>query len=124
MKILFLSDNFPPETNAPATRTYEHAMEWVRAGHDVSVITTAPNFPEGKLIGGYRNRWRSSGGHERYRGDTRKNVYRRQRRLPAPFARYVSFMITGGLAAFFSPRPDGDRNDLAAVLFVPWQGGW
>ena len=23
--ILFLTDNFPPETNAPASRTYEHA---------------------------------------------------------------------------------------------------
>ena len=29
MKILFLSDNFPPEVNAPATRTFEHCKEWV-----------------------------------------------------------------------------------------------
>jgi hypothetical protein len=35
MKILFLSDNFPPEINAPATRTYEHAVEWV---HQVTRI--------------------------------------------------------------------------------------
>ena len=59
MKVLFLSDNFPPERNAPATRTYEHAVEWVRAGHRVTVITTAPNFPEGRLFDGYRNAWRS-----------------------------------------------------------------
>jgi hypothetical protein len=59
MKILFLSDNFPPETNAPASRTYEHVVEWVRAGHEVTVITTAPNFPEGRLFAGYRNAWRT-----------------------------------------------------------------
>ena len=29
---LFLTDNFPPEGNAPATRTYEHAREWIKKG--------------------------------------------------------------------------------------------
>ena len=28
MRLLFLSDNFPPEVNAPASRTYEHIIEW------------------------------------------------------------------------------------------------
>lgn len=56
MKILFLSDNFPPEVNAPASRTYEHCREWVKAGHQVTVITCAPNFPKGKVFEGYRNR--------------------------------------------------------------------
>ena len=52
LRILFLTDNFPPEGNAPASRTYEHAREWVRAGHEVTVITTAPNFPEGIVFKG------------------------------------------------------------------------
>lgn len=56
MKILFLTDNFPPEVNAPASRTYEHAKEWVKAGHEVTVITCAPNFPNGKVYEGYHNR--------------------------------------------------------------------
>ena len=38
MKILFLTDNFPPEVNAPATRTYEHCKEWVKQGEEVTVI--------------------------------------------------------------------------------------
>ncbi len=60
MHILFLTDNFPPETNAPANRTFEHAREWVKAGHQVTVITCAPNFPTGKVFEGYRNRlWQS-----------------------------------------------------------------
>ena len=56
MHILFLTDNFSPESNAPASRTLEHCREWVRAGHDVTVITCAPNFPKGKVFDGYRNR--------------------------------------------------------------------
>lgn len=56
MHILFLTDNFPPESNAPASRTFEHCREWVRAGHQVTVMTCAPNFPKGKVFDGYRNR--------------------------------------------------------------------
>ena len=57
MHILFLTDNFPPEGNAPATRTYEHVREWVKKGYKVTVITCAPNFPEGKIYEGYKNEW-------------------------------------------------------------------
>lgn len=57
MNILFLTDNFPPEVNAPATRTYEHCREWVRLGEDVTVITCVPNFPQGKVYEGYQNKW-------------------------------------------------------------------
>lgn len=56
MKILFLTDNFPPEVNAPASRTYDHCKEWVRQGVDVTVITCAPNFPKGKVYDGYKNK--------------------------------------------------------------------
>jgi len=56
MKILFLTDNFPPEVNAPATRTYEHCREWVKLGAKVTVITCFPNFPQGKVYPGYKNR--------------------------------------------------------------------
>ena len=59
MHILFLTDNFPPEGNAPATRTFEHAREWINKGHKVTVITCAPNFPEGKVFDGYKNKWLS-----------------------------------------------------------------
>lgn len=55
MHILFLTDNFPPEVNAPASRTFEHCREWVRAGHKVTVVTGVPNFPKGKIYDGYRN---------------------------------------------------------------------
>ena len=56
MKILFITDNFPPEVNAPATRTYEHCKVWVQKGIDVTVITCVPNFPKGKIFDGYKNK--------------------------------------------------------------------
>lgn len=56
MRILFISDNFPPEVNAPASRTHEHCKEWAKAGHEVTVVTCAPNFPKGIVYPGYKNR--------------------------------------------------------------------
>lgn len=56
MNILFLTDNFPPEVNAPASRTYDHCREWIKKGANVTVITCAPNFPKGKVYDGYKNK--------------------------------------------------------------------
>lgn len=57
MKILFLSHYFPPEVNAPATRTFEHCSRWVKLGHQVTVVTCNPNHPHGELYPGYSNRF-------------------------------------------------------------------
>lgn len=55
MKILFITDNFPPEVNAPANRGFDHAVEWVKMGYQVTVITCQPNFPKGEIFKGYKN---------------------------------------------------------------------
>lgn len=57
--ILFFTENFPPECNAPAVRTHAHCREWVEAGHKVTIITCAPNFPQGAVHPGYKNALRS-----------------------------------------------------------------
>jgi glycosyltransferase involved in cell wall biosynthesis len=57
VRILFLTHYFPPEVNAPATRTYEHCREWVAAGHQVHVVTGIPSHPAGQPFPGYRRRW-------------------------------------------------------------------
>lgn len=106
MRILFLSDNFPPEGNAPATRLYEHATRWVRAGHDVTVITCAPNFPEGRLFPGYRNAWRQVewlGGIRVVRVKTyiTANEGFLKRTLD-----YLSFMLMATVMSVFERRPD------------------
>ncbi len=58
MHIVFLSHYFPPEVNAPASRTYENAKRWVKQGAEVTVITCVPNHPNGVVYPGYANRLR------------------------------------------------------------------
>ena len=106
MHILFLTDNFAPETNAPASRTHEHTKRWAAAGHRVTVVTTAPNFPAGKIFEGYRNRvWQREwiDGVEVIRLWTyiTANEGFLRRTLD-----YVSFMVSAILATPFLPRPD------------------
>ena len=56
MNILFLTHYFPPEVNAPATRTHEHCKQWVKNGHEVTVVTCVPNHPRGVVYKGYKNK--------------------------------------------------------------------
>jgi glycosyltransferase involved in cell wall biosynthesis/uncharacterized heparinase superfamily protein len=56
MHILFLSHYFPPEVNAPANRVSELARCWADAGHRVTIVTCAPNHPDGVVFAGHRNR--------------------------------------------------------------------
>jgi len=60
MKILLLTDYYPPESNAPALRSSYHAEYWAKKGHEVTVLTCAPNFPNGILYEGYKNKLMSS----------------------------------------------------------------
>ena len=106
MHILFLTDNFPPEVNAPASRTHEHGRQWVAAGEQVTVITCAPNFPTGRVFPGYRNRlWQQ----EQIDG---MRVIRVWSYITANegFARrvfdYVSYMLMAFAAALFVRRVD------------------
>jgi colanic acid biosynthesis glycosyl transferase WcaI len=47
MRILFLTPYYPPEVGAPQTRIYEQAVRLRRKGHEVSILTTFPNYPSG-----------------------------------------------------------------------------
>lgn len=101
MHILFLTDNFPPEVNAPASRTHEHAREWVRLGHRVTVITCVPNFPSGRVFPGYRNRlWQ----REVIDGIAVIRVWTYITANEGLFRRsldYLSYMVSGIVASLF-----------------------
>lgn len=106
MHILFLTDNFPPEVNAPASRTFEHCREWVKTGHEVTIITCAPNFPRGKVFSGYKNKlWQTEeieGIHViRVWSYITENAGFVKRILD-----YISFMPPAVLASFFVRKPD------------------
>ena len=106
MNILFLTENFPPETNASATRVYERACFWVRWGHDVTVVTTAPNFPQGRLYQGYQNRWRQTETVDGIRVVRVKSFIAPNRGTLLRMLDFLSFMVTGTIAACREPRPD------------------
>lgn len=106
MHILFLTDNFPPEVNAPASRTFEHTREWVKVGHRVTVITCAPNFPKGKVFDGYHNRiWQS----ETIQGIRVIRVWSYITANDGFFLRivdYISFMVMATIGSFLISKVD------------------
>lgn len=106
LHILFLTDNFPPEGNAPATRTFEHAKEWVKAGHKVTVITCAPNFPEGVVYEGYKNQWFSKENYEGIEVRRVKTYMTANEGFVKRSLDYMSFMVTGFFAGLFVKKPN------------------
>jgi glycosyltransferase involved in cell wall biosynthesis len=124
MRILFLSDNFPPETNAPANRLYDHAVRWVRAGHEVTVVTCAPNFPEGKVFPGYRNRWHAVEEWEGVRVVRVKSYITSNEGFVKRTLDYVSFMISGFVGGLFQKRPGPDVIVASSPQFFAAVGGW
>jgi glycosyltransferase involved in cell wall biosynthesis len=106
MRILILSHYYTPEVNAPASRTSEHSRAWARAGHQVTVVTCAPNHPRGKIYPGYKNRL-----FHREMVDGVEVV----RLWTLLFANegfvlrtlnYLSFLVAATAAAPFLPEPD------------------
>jgi glycosyltransferase involved in cell wall biosynthesis len=106
MHILFLSDNFPPEVNAPATRTYEHCREWVKSGHQVTVVTCAPNFPQGRIYEGYRNRLWQSEWLDGIRVIRVWSYVTANEGILRRSLDYLSYMASATCAAPFVRRPD------------------
>ena len=56
MRILYLSQYFPPEVGATQTRAYEMARNLVRLGHRVTVLAEVPNHPSGIIPPAYRGK--------------------------------------------------------------------
>lgn len=106
MKILFLTENFPPETNAAATRVYERAIHWVKAGHDVTVITSAPNFPIGRLFDGYRNHWRRAETMSGIRVVRVKTFIARNEGVVLRTFDFLSFMASAFVFGLLERRPE------------------
>ncbi len=56
MNILIVTQHFPPEKGA-VRRLHEFARFFVRQGHDVSVMTAIPNYPDGIVPEKYRGQF-------------------------------------------------------------------
>ena len=122
MRILFLTENFPPETNAAASRVYERACYWAADGHDVTIITSAPNFPDGKLFAGYHNPWWAMERMSGIRVVRVKTFIAKNEGVARRTLDFVSFMVSAFGAGLFEKRPDV----IAATSpqFFAAVGGW
>ncbi len=109
MKILYVSQYFPPEMGAPAARAAELAQHWAEAGHDVSILTGFPNHPTGVVP----PEWRSRLHRLVYREKTgRVDVFRTwlwplpNRKAHERMRNYASFCMSAGLRGLGIPSPD------------------
>jgi len=106
MKILFLSDTFPPEICAGANRVFEQARYWVEQGHEVTVITCAPNFPRGKIYPGYKNKWYQVEEQASIRVIRVKTFLWPNRGLILRTIDFLTYMLMSFVSGLFQEKPD------------------
>jgi colanic acid biosynthesis glycosyl transferase WcaI len=126
MKILYVSQYFPPEMGAPAARAAELSRHWAAAGHEVTVLTGFPNHPTGIVPPEYRRKFRRLVVREKTNG---VNVVRTWL-LPFPnrktyerMLNYSSFCISAATTGLFLSRPDvviGTSPQLLVALAGCW----
>jgi lipopolysaccharide/colanic/teichoic acid biosynthesis glycosyltransferase/glycosyltransferase involved in cell wall biosynthesis len=106
MRVLFVTQYFPPETGAAPARALHFARALRRAGHDVRVITGLPNHPAGQIRPEYRGVRRRS---ELLDGIAVERVwlYATPRKTPLTrLANHLSFALCALPVLFSGPRPD------------------
>lgn len=57
MRLVILSQYFPPEVGAPQNRLYELAVRLQKSGIDVTILTAMPNYPSMEIHPEYRGRF-------------------------------------------------------------------
>jgi glycosyltransferase involved in cell wall biosynthesis len=109
LKILYISQYFPPEMGAPAARAAELSRYWVQEGHEVTVLTGFPNHPTGRVPAEYRSKFRRLVARENVGG---VNIVRTWL-LPFPnrkayerMLNYSSFCVSAASTGLFVSRPD------------------
>jgi len=109
MRILFLSQYFPPETEIGGIRILEIGRRLIARGHRVSVLTGLPNYPSGKLDPAYRKKAWKLAWQEKLDGIEVLRVAmfpsHSKKTLPR-LANYFSFLFAAALRAIFAAKPD------------------
>ena len=121
MKILFFSDHFLPEPSAPAAHVAERAALWSEWGHQVTVITNAPNTPLGRVYDGYKNKLRFVEDREGVRVIRAKTFIAENRGTVLRLLDYLSFMPSTFGNALLEEKPDVVIS-TSPHIFVPAAG--
>src|SRR5262249_5490592 len=94
---------------APAAGVHELGREWVRAGHQVTVLTAFPNHPDGRVPPAYRAPRRRGTMRETMDGVdvVRTWLYCAPNRRPVErILNYTSFFVSAVLRGLWLRRPD------------------
>jgi glycosyltransferase involved in cell wall biosynthesis len=107
MRILFVTQYYPPETGACPNRLESLARSLHESGHDVTVLTAMPNYPCGRVYDDYRGRLTCMEVRHSIRV-IRTAVYPSiSRRFLPRLLSYLSFTFSAvALGAWRVPRPD------------------
>jgi glycosyltransferase involved in cell wall biosynthesis len=57
MKLIILTQYFPPEIGAPQNRLFEIALRLKKMGVDIQVLTAMPNYPKMEIDKAYKGKW-------------------------------------------------------------------
>lgn len=57
MKLLILTQYFPPEVGAPQNRLYDLGVRLKKKGVDITILTAMPNYPQMEIYDGYKRKW-------------------------------------------------------------------
>ena len=126
MKILYVSQYYPPEMGAPAARAAELARHWVNAGHDVTVLTGFPNHPTGVVPPEYRKSMRRLVARETVRGVKLIRTWLLPFPNRKPYERmlnYASFFLSSATTGLFAAKPDV-LIATSPQLLVALSGWW
>lgn len=109
MKILYVSQHYPPEMGALAGRAAELSKHWAALGHRASVLTGFPNHPSGVVVPEYRDKFHRLFYREQVEGVDVVRTWL----LPYPnrkplerMLNYGSFCASASVCGAFLGRPD------------------
>ena len=130
MKILYVSQYFPPEMGAPAARAAELSRHWARMGHEVTVLTGFPNHPTGVVPEDWRSRLHGMHYTETVNG---VRVVRTwlwplpNRKAHERIRNYASFCISAAVSGLPLPKPEvviATSPQLLVALSGCWLAWW
>jgi colanic acid biosynthesis glycosyl transferase WcaI len=130
VKILYVSQYFPPEMGAPAARAAELSKHWARMGHEVTVLTGFPNHPTGVVPTEWRERLRGLVYREQVDG---VHIVRTwlwplpNRKAHERIRNYVSFCLSSAVTGLELDQPDvviATSPQLLVALSGWWLAWW
>jgi len=130
VKILYVSQYFPPEMGAPAARAAELSRHWVRLGHETTVLTGFPNHPTGFVPENWRARFHQLRYAETVDGVSVVRTWLwplPNRKAHERIRNYTSFCVSAALSGLDLPKPDvviATSPQLLVALSGWWLAWW